>query len=311
MKLVTFGIDKYEKLMVQFPVFIQPYTQQPLILYQLETVPVPIIDQNTQADSYTPLQIDRPYIALNSEAYITIWQQELRTCIRIGYKFYCKELFMVKHESKYSCKSTIYFDLDPDIIKDNCKFPFYHNKTDITPTILDGGNQIILAIWPNDKHIICNVNNDIPVKIPSHPYVLVNGSVLCNCGIEAENNFLLESLAACHNSNSTLSMYVMVNKAFVNYLEQFENLINSLESPIILDKSTFKQTLPIALNASKFNSNLLTALCLTKIPFSIVSLQTFFLFIAAIISLLVTSLVMYILCKHTKFKTPVTSLALQ
>ena len=42
MQLVTFGIDKDMNLIIQFPVFIQPYTQKPLILYQLETVPVPI-----------------------------------------------------------------------------------------------------------------------------------------------------------------------------------------------------------------------------------------------------------------------------
>ena len=77
MKLVTFGIDRDKNLIIQFPVFIQPYTQQLLILYQIETVPVPIIDQNMQAHSYTHLQIDRPYIALNSEMYITIRQQEL------------------------------------------------------------------------------------------------------------------------------------------------------------------------------------------------------------------------------------------
>ena len=38
MQLVTFGIDKDKNLIMQFPVFAQPYTQQPLILYQLETV---------------------------------------------------------------------------------------------------------------------------------------------------------------------------------------------------------------------------------------------------------------------------------
>ena len=31
MQLVTFGIDKDKNLIIQFPVFIQPYTQQPLI----------------------------------------------------------------------------------------------------------------------------------------------------------------------------------------------------------------------------------------------------------------------------------------
>ena len=54
------------------------------------------------------------------------------------------------------------------------KFAYYLNKTDITPTVLDRGNEIILANWPDNKHITCNVNNDIPVKIPSHPYLLVN-----------------------------------------------------------------------------------------------------------------------------------------
>ena len=73
-------------------------------------------------------------------------------CKRIGYEFYCEELFVVKHKSKYSCKSAIYFDLHPDIIKETCKFDLYYNKTGITPTVLDGGNEIILANWPNDKH---------------------------------------------------------------------------------------------------------------------------------------------------------------
>ena len=90
--------------------------------------------------------------------------------------------------------------------------------------MLDGGNEIILANWPNDKHIICNINNDIPIKIPSYPYVLVNCSVLSNCGIEVENHFLLKSLAACQDKNSKFVMYFTVNTAFVNYLDKFPNL---------------------------------------------------------------------------------------
>ena len=127
MQLVTFGIDKDNNLIIQFPVLVQPYTQQPLILYQLEIVPVPIIDQNTQAYSYTPLQIEKPYLALISEMYISLQQQKLRTCKRIQYEFHCEELFVVKHKSKYSCESAIYFNLDTETIKDNCNFKFYYN----------------------------------------------------------------------------------------------------------------------------------------------------------------------------------------
>ena len=178
---------------------------------------------------------------------------------KLGYEFYCKELFVVNHKSQHSCKSMIYFNLGPDIIQENCQFAYYFNKTDITPAVLEGGNEIILANWPDDKHIICNVNNDIPVKIPSHLYVLVNRSILCNCGIEVENNFLLESLAACHNGESKLVIYFMLNIAFVNYLDSLDNLTDSLKFPILLNRTTYEQTLPISWKSFDFNSELLKA----------------------------------------------------
>ena len=90
---------------------------------------------------------------------------------------------------------------------------------------------------------MCDVNNDIPVNTPRFPYVLVNRSVLCNCRIEADNNFLLESLAACHNVESELMMYFTVNTAFVNYLD---NLTETLQFPVLLNWTTHKQTLPIS-----------------------------------------------------------------
>ena len=113
-------------------------------------------------------------------------------CKNIGYEFYCEELFAVKHKSKYSCESAIYFHLGSDIIKENSNFNYYFNDTHIKPAVLDGGNEIILANWPNDKHIECNINNDTPVRISSFPYVFLNRSVLHNCELEAENHFILE-----------------------------------------------------------------------------------------------------------------------
>ena len=114
--------DRRRNLIIQFPIFMQPYTQPPLILNQLETVLLPIVDKNPKPDSYTEFQIKKPHLALNSKMYINIRQQELATFKRIGYKFYCEELFVVRHKSIHSCESVIYFDLDKDIIKWNCDF---------------------------------------------------------------------------------------------------------------------------------------------------------------------------------------------
>ena len=218
MKLVTFCTDTQRNLIIQFPVFVHPHNQQHLILYQMETVPVPIVDENEQVQSYTYLQIKKPYIALNSETYILLRMQELNTCKRIGYEFYCEELFAVRHKAKHGCEGMIYFDLGADIIKENCDFQYYFNNTDVKPSVLDGRHEIILANWPNTKYVICNGNHNFPIKIPSHPCVLLKRTVLCNCGIEVEDNFLQESIAACPGKQSALSMYFTVNTAFMHYL---------------------------------------------------------------------------------------------
>ena len=123
----------------------QPYTQKRLIMYQIEIVPVPILDQNEKVQSYTQLKIDKPYIALDAETYITLRTQELHTYKKIGYEYYCEGLFVVKSKTTYTCTSAIYFNFDPKIIRENCEFTFYYNKTDVKPTMLDGTQQIILA----------------------------------------------------------------------------------------------------------------------------------------------------------------------
>ena len=172
MKLVRFGIDKQKNLIIQFLVFAQPYTQTKLTLYQIQTVPVPILDANDKAQSYTQLKVEKPYIIVNEETCISLHPQELNTCKRIGYEHLCEELFVVKSKHKYSCVSAVYFNLEHEI-KQNCEFKCYFNKTDITPSVLDGGHQIILANWPSYKRIICTHNKNIPVNIPSHPLCLI------------------------------------------------------------------------------------------------------------------------------------------
>ena len=133
-------------------------------------------------------------------------------------------------------------------------------------------------------------------------------------------------------------MYFTVNTAFVNYLEKFPNLTESLEFPIIRNKTTFEQILPISLNISKFDLTLLTALSnlkdfihsnttnkeildlqeghdsmelelnTTKNFFSDNYIVDIFLFITGIISLLPITLTVYLLCKHKKLQMLIASL---
>ena len=98
-----------------------PTIQTKLTLYQVETVPVPIVDNNNKVQSYTQLKIEKPYIALNDETCIMIHPQELNNCKRISYKYFCEELFIVKSKHLYSYASAVYFNINQDI-KENCDF---------------------------------------------------------------------------------------------------------------------------------------------------------------------------------------------
>ena len=200
---------------------------------------------------------------------------------------------------------------------------------------MDGGDEIVLANWPNDKHIICNVNNDTPVKSPGHPYVLVNRSVLCNCGIEADYHFLLESLATCNNKAHNLVMYFTISMAFTNSLDMLPNLTIPA---LIRDRTTYEQPLPINLTFPVFDSSLKDAptnlksfmhsYALNKEIFHFEQrhvstvessnnsnkkffsnnyIVDIFILTSSIILLISTTLIIYLFCKHKHIRTLVAS----
>ena len=92
--------------------------------------------------------------------------------------------------------------------------------------------------------------------LSNNPHVLVNRTVLCNCRIEAEGNFLLESIATCYGKQSDLVMYFTVNTVFKHY---FDNLTDVLDVHILQDWTTHEQVLPISLQTFDYNSKLLEA----------------------------------------------------
>ena len=114
MKLVTLAVDQQtHSLIVTFPVFIQDYRRPPLSLFEIETVPVPIPDENEKADSYSQVQVKKPYIAVGSEYYIELRMTEMIMCRSIRFTYYCEELFVVRHKSAYGCAGAIFYDMGP------------------------------------------------------------------------------------------------------------------------------------------------------------------------------------------------------
>ena len=94
-------------------------------------------------------------------------------CKQIRHTYYCEELFLIKHKTKHSCESAIFYHFTADVVYSVCQFDYFYNTT-VPPSILDGGSNILLANMLSPKKLICT--KDFPMVQPllSHPYVLVN-----------------------------------------------------------------------------------------------------------------------------------------
>ena len=202
----------------------------------------------------------------------------------------------------------------------------------MTPSVLDGGRQIILGNRPNYKRKICTYNNNIPVNIPSHPYVLLDRNILCNCDIEAESNFLLESLATCgEHDKPDLELYFTVNLAFIDYLEELNETITT---PINRNGTSVKQSISISLDSFQLNLKLMhtpvmlrdfieqyqeNRITATKQEFPTSKFRTFInsflvdmlVFIVAILTVFTILVIIYIVTGQSKLKVLVTTMDLQ
>ena len=153
MKLATFGLDSDGSMVVAFPGFVKDHASEPKTLYEIETVKVPIPNQNKEANSYSEVKYSKPYLAINNDYYIQLRIQELCMCKQIRHMYYCEELFLIKHKSRYSCESAIFYNLTADVVYSVCQFDYFYNTT-VPPSMLDGGSTILLANMLSPKRLI-------------------------------------------------------------------------------------------------------------------------------------------------------------
>ena len=222
MKMVTFVVDqRTHSLIVVFPAFIKDYKQPPLALFEIESVPVPIRDKNKLADSFSQVVIEKPYLAAGKDYYIQLPMTELAMCKDIRYIYYCEELFVVKHKSKHSCASAIFYNLGLGVVTENCKFHYMYNAT-VTPVILDGGREVLLANFYGQRSLKCaSQNGGLAKPIPEHMYAVVQREFLCDCQLDLKHTSVLHRLNACSGSKpQNLVMKFVVNLAFWEMLKK-------------------------------------------------------------------------------------------
>ena len=108
---------------------------------------------------------------------------ELSKCKHIGHEYFCESVFLVKHKTSHSCESAIFFNLQPDIINDNCDFRFFCN---IIPkaAVLDAGETLLLRKLNKVCYLQCTEHNNTPMPKSADDYTVISGSLMCDCQLQ-------------------------------------------------------------------------------------------------------------------------------
>ena len=157
-------------------------------------------------------------------------------CKSIGYIYFCEELFVVKHKSKHSCASAIFYELGPPHVIKNCRFYYMYNET-VPPVILDGGKDILLANFQGPRSLKCtSINGGLAKPAPEHTYAVVDREFLCNCQLDLEHTSVLRQLSSCNKEKSSkLVMQFHVNIAFWELLRKRSPQTAELVQPKFTD----------------------------------------------------------------------------
>ena len=152
---------------------------------------------------------------MGTDYYIQLRIFELLMCKSIRHIYYCEELFVIKHKSRHSCVSAIFYNLGPATITQNCKFDYYYNTT-VPPVILDGGRDVLLANFHGPRSLKCSsVNGGSAQPVPENTYAMVNREFLCDCQLDLKPASVLWQLSSCaKSSTSKMHMKFTINLAF-------------------------------------------------------------------------------------------------
>ena len=101
-----------DDLLLQLPILIKLKVQVPMLLFSIETVPVPMDVEIYIGDKreYTQIIQESEYIALTDNNYVPLTQVQISLCAKIGYAYYCEYAHLLKKCTKHTCMSAIYYD---------------------------------------------------------------------------------------------------------------------------------------------------------------------------------------------------------
>ena len=211
--LISFT-NTIDDLLLQLPILIKLKVQVPMLLFSIETAPVPL-DAETylgEKREYTQIIVETELIALTENNYIPLTQAQISLCAKIGYMYYCEYAHLLKKCTEHTCMSAIYYNQGSDVKAKQCKTIITFD-TIPESKILDAGDLLILSNLQKPWTIACK---DISrgFEIEYSIYCILNRSQLCECLLTAGNYLLSYTNINCGNAPEARDGYFTTYYSF-------------------------------------------------------------------------------------------------
>ena len=203
-----------DDLLLQLPILIKLKVQVPMLLFSIETVPVPLDAETYLGEKREDTQIipETEYIALTDNNYIPLTQAQISLCAKIGYTYHCKYAHLLKKCTEHTCMSAIYYDQESEIKANQCKtLVTFDNTPELK--ILDAGNILILSNLQKSWTIVCKDVSRV-FEIEYSTYRILYRSELCECSLTAGNYLLSQTDTNCRDIPEARDVYFTIYYAF-------------------------------------------------------------------------------------------------
>ena len=134
---------------------------------------------------------------------------------------------MVKHADLHTCESALFYDRDKAVVDNACNFEFFLNKS-VIPSVLDGGDSMVLANLSPDKSLNCI--KQIQNKLPGNSYMLTNRSLVCHCSVQNGLSVIPQDIGSCNNETVLPTFQYTTNLAFMGAYKVMRKLGDNTSS---------------------------------------------------------------------------------
>ena len=199
-------------IILSMPVYLVKANQKPLTLYQIESCYVPYtndINNHPNKESYTKVNFDHTYIAVEGENFIELNPAQLQNCQRIDLLYLCEDPLVQLSQRALTCSSAIFFNHKPDIVNKHCDFRYIH-QVEPPPCVLESDNQILLSNIGEHWSFRCDSEN-VPKRMTGSNYAVINRKSLCKCALTGDKFYIPERLSYCDDKSYEVKIRYPIN----------------------------------------------------------------------------------------------------